>query len=304
MKSDRLTIKGPCGVAVCAAIAQSLVGCHSSSGASSAATAPLAAPPPVPAAAPPPTPSEPATHGYFAGGMFVDDSGGHYAEALLTVDGLVRIFVDGVPGAPNTLGSRQFVGHLEFTDGQAYGTGLVHTQGCDQTGASTVCGGAVPAEVAITTATRNLLLGEITLSGGEVWSFQMGWPTITYLEPAALEFASGQYTEVLAKAAYEAVITVDSGGRLFFQSPESGCVGNGTLAPHGDGTFNVYNVALRVENCASGYESSNGEFQGLATRTIGGAWDYWGDWLVAWLSSPETAQVQQAFVMWGSKIPE
>jgi hypothetical protein len=236
--------------------------------------------------------------------MFVDDSYGHYAEALLTVDGLVRIFVDGVPGSTNTLGSRQFVGRLEFTDGQAYGTGAVYTQGCDQTGASTVCGGAVPAEVAITTATRSLLLGEITLTGGEVWSFQMGWPTVTYLEPAALELASGQYTEALAKAAYEAVITVDSGGRLFFQSPQSGCVGNGTLAPHSDGIFNVYDVVLLVENCASGYESSNGEFEGLATRTIGGAWDYWGDWLVVWLSSPETAQVQQAFVMWGSKIPE
>lgn len=304
MKSDRLAIKSPCRVAVCAAIAQGLVGCHSSSGGGGAAAAPPAPQPPAPVAVPPPPPSEPATHGYFAGSIFVGGSYGSYAEAMLTVDGLVRIYVDGVPGAPNTLGSRQFVGHLEFTDGQAYGTGLVHTQGCDQTGAATVCGGAVPAEVAITTATRNLLLGEITLTGGEVWSFEMGWPTVTYLEPAALEFASGQYTEVLASAAFDAVVTVDSGGRLFFQSPESGCVGNGTLVPHGDGTFNAYDVALLVENCASGYESSNGEFEGLATRTIGGAWDYWGDWLVAWLSSPETAQVQQAFVMWGSKIPE
>ena len=131
----------------------------------------------------------------------------------------------------------------------------------------------------------------------------MGWPTVTYLEPATLEFASGQYTETLAEAARDAVINLDSGGRFFFQSPQSGCVGNGTLVPHADGIFNVYDVALLVENCASGHEESNGEFEGLATRTVGGGWDYWGDWLVLWLSTPETAPVPQAFVMWGSRIP-
>ena len=299
MRPHVLILKSTRRLVVLVTIAQALAGCHNSSGRSSAVIVPQVAQPSVPVASPPATSPEPATHGYFSGSVE-----GHYGEALLTVEGLIRIYVDGVPGAPDTLGSRQLVGRLEFTDGEAYGTGLVHTQGCDQSDGSTVCGGAEPAEVTITTATRDALLGEITLASGEVWSFDMRWPTVTYLEPATLEFASGQYTETLAEPALDAVISVDSDGRIFFQSPQSGCVGNGGLVPHAGGAFNVYDVELLVESCASGYEAGNGEFEGLATRTVGDPWSYWGDWLVLWLSTVESAPVPQAFVMWGLRISE
>jgi hypothetical protein len=125
-------------------------------------------------------------------------------------------------------------------------------------GASGVCS-AEPAELSITTATRSALSGEIAMTNShEVWSFEMGWPTATYLEPATFQLAVGQYSEELAELAIDAVISVDSGGRLFFQSAYSGCVGNGTLTPRSDGTFNVYDVALLLENC--GDDVRNGEF--------------------------------------------
>jgi len=282
---------------VWAAIALSLAGCSSSSHGTST-VAPVTDPPgPL---AEEPAPPEPATHGYFIGSVRDVYAG----EALLTVEGLARIFIDGVPGAPDSLESRQFVGHVEFTDGEAYGTGLVYAEGCTDGTASTVCGSPVPAELTITTATRAELIGEIVLPGGEAWPFYMGWPTLTYLEPATGELASGQYTETHAEFALDAVINVDSDGRFFFQSPQSGCVGNGSLMPHADGAFNAYDVALVVANCAAGFEASNGEFEGLATRSMDGPWGYWADWLLMWVSSVATEPVPQAFVMWGSRIIE
>lgn len=277
---------------VVAAISQALGGCDDSSGGGNPSAAPPVTPPP---SSGPPVVSIPATHGYFAGGIE-----GVYAEALLTVDGLIRIFVDGIPGASDTPGSRQFVGHLEFADGEAHGNGMIYTQGCDRRSESTVaCGGVLPADITITAATRNELLGELMLAGGDVWSFSMAWPTATYLEPATFEFASGQYSDSKADAAISAVISVDGTGRIFFQSPESGCVGNGSLAPHGDGMFNVYDVTMVIDSCAIGHEANNGHFEGFATRTIGD--DFWGDWLVVWASTVDSALVPQAFVMWGWK---
>lgn len=279
---------------VCATIAYGSAGCHDSSSGGPNTAATTASPPP-----PPVVPSEPATHGYFSGGVDIGPSN-YYGEALLTVDGLVRIYLAGPFGAYDSAGSRQFTGRLEFVAGQARGAGIVLKQECQTASTIGACL-AEPAEISITTATRSLLAGRITMANnGEVWSFQMGWPTATYLEPATFELAAGQYSEELVGLAIDAVINVDSNGRLYFQSAHSGCVGNGTLTPHLDGTFNVYDVTLLVENCASGYEATNGEFEGLATRTIGD-WD-WGDWLVISLSTPDGAPTPQAFVMWGSRI--
>jgi hypothetical protein len=289
---------------VCAAIAHLGSACHDGSWRVSNSMASSAAPTPA-APVPPPPPvvaSEPTTNGYFSGTIFVGGFG-YYGEALLTVDGLVRIYLAGPFGAYDSAGSRQFTGRLEFVGGQGRGAGVVLKQDCQTAGTNAVCL-AEPAEISVTTATRSQLAGQIALTNnGEIWSFQMRWPTTTYLEPATLEFAAGQYSEQLTGLAVEAVVTVDGNGRVFFQSARSGCIGNGTLTPHLDGTFNVYDAALRVENCSSGYDSGNGEFQGLATRTIGDPWSDWGDWLLIWLSTPDGTTMPQAFVMWGNRIP-
>jgi hypothetical protein len=251
---------------------------------------------------PPPPPALPATHGYFSGSIGVD-GWRYYSEALLTADGFIRIFVSQAPDAFDPTNSRQFVGQLEFNGtGQAAGLGVVYTQECEDGGVSTACPNVVSASVDIDVANRSLLAGAITiLDEDEVWPFEMGWPTQTYLESATLGFAAGQYEEALAKFAKFAVINVDNGGNLFFQSADSSCVGNGTLTPHADGTSNVYDVVLLVENCRDGFEADNGRFQGLATRTLDD-WSDWGNWLVMWLSTPEGAAEPRAFVMWASRI--
>jgi hypothetical protein len=135
----------------------------------------------------------------------------------------------------------------------------------------------------------------------------MGWPTSTYLVPAKPQFAAGLYEETIAdftsRRSQDTVIRVDNAGLLFFQSANSGCTANGSLEPHLEGAFNVYDATLTIENCTDAYQSLNGVFEGLATRTIeDGWWDGWGDWLVIMLSTPSGAPAEAAITMWGSRI--
>jgi hypothetical protein len=61
---------------------------------------------------------------------------------------------------------------------------------------------------------------------------------------------------------------------LFFQSAHSGCIGNGTLAPHLDGEFAIFDVTLTIASCNAPYNYLNGEFEGLATTNASSIWDY------------------------------
>ena len=103
----------------------------------------------------------------------------------------------------------------------------------------------------------------------------------------------GLFREELAQFAQagDVIATIDSAGRLFFQSPDSGCTGNGTLAPHADGRFYVFDVNLLIESCDTRYAFLNGEFEGLATESQGGYWDY-DNWLIMFLSTPDGSMQQ------------
>jgi hypothetical protein len=97
-----------------------------------------------------------------------------------------------------------------------------------------------------------------------------------YVIPARLELLAGQYMEELAEFAFDGDVTisVDPAGQLFFQSARSGCIGNGALAPHLDGKFNVFDVTLTIESCNAAYAYLNGAYEGLATTTPSTYWDY------------------------------
>ena len=80
-------------------------------------------------------------------------------------------------------------------------------------------------------------------------------------------------------------MNIDSSGRLFFQSANSGCVGNGALVPHLSGAADTYDVTLMMENCNGAYAYLNGQYDGLALFTPSSYWDYDG-LLRMWLSKP------------------
>jgi hypothetical protein len=99
--------------------------------------------------------------------------------------------------------------------------------------------------------------------------------------------ASGQYKELLAEfaSAGDVMMNIDSSGKFFFQSANSGCVGNGALVPHLDGAADTYDVTLMMENCNDTYAYLNGQYGGLALYTSSSYWDY-DSLLRMWLSKP------------------
>ena len=272
----------------------SLAACHGGTGSQSQLTTPQPSPPPS-------TPS--GWQGHVAGVM--DTGAGIYdVEGLLTADGLLRL---GLSNSDPTdpAGTLQFVGHVEVMGTSAHGSGIVIGEGCSVSPQNPFCAASAEAAIGISGNGNPEsgvfeAHGEIDVStsaGQQRWLAVLGYSGnivhgATYSKAADLKSVEGEYTAGLADLQRDGdtVVSVDGAGRLFFQSPSSGCVGNGVLAAHLDGSSDVYDVTLTVESC---------EFEGLATHeTRDPAHSSSGDRLIMWLSTPAGATPPAALTMW------
>jgi hypothetical protein len=260
------------------------------------------------------SPPLPAWHGYFAGQMSVG-SERYFVEAQLTADGAVRMLVHG-PQVANATGlpvprddatARQLIGSVVVADGTATGSGVVVSHPCSPPDAHPACGVATPAAIELTAGTDKKLLGELSVDATtQPWVLELFPADNLYGYAASLKSIEGTYVEQLAEfaAGTEVITTIDGNGRLFFQSPATGCVGNGSLTPHGDGAFNVYDVTLIIESCGAAFAHLAGEFEGLATPTTNhsgwecSSWSAVCDGLSFWLSSFPGASPPKAMSMW------
>jgi hypothetical protein len=281
------------------AIAHWLTGCHSSDRPATAQAPPV---PPAPAVQ---VPSRtPAWDGHFHGWLFIEQSR-YRAEALLTVDGAIRLLVHG-PWETFGLGLRpadktasaQFVGSFTVDGNAASGSGVILGHPCGSLGAHEFCGLAEPAQLAISIGTRELLAGKLVFAAAQdplTWSFELGWvDDDLYDSGASTEAVEGLYRSESAELASrtDLEISIDGNGALFFQSVDTGCVGNGSLVPHADGAFSVYDASLTIDNCAPAFAHLVGAFEGLATETTLHSgfycYSYYDscDGVAFWLSSP------------------
>jgi hypothetical protein len=96
-------------------------------------------------------------------------------------------------------------------------------------------------------------------------------------------------------------MNIDSSEKLFFQSANSGCVGNGALVPHLNNAADTYDVTLMMENCNGAYAYLNGQYDGLALNTASSFWDY-DSLLRMWLSKPAGATPPAALTMLGEPL--
>jgi hypothetical protein len=147
-----------------------------------------------------------------------------------------------------------------------------------------------------------LLLTELLRACGGVsggGSQQSAQPTSSGAQPTSAR-AAGQFKELLAEfaSAGDLSMNIDSSGKLFFQSANSGCVGNGALVPHLDGAADTYDVTLMMENCNGAYAYLNGQYDGLALFTASSYWDY-HYLLRMWLSKPTGETPPAALTMLG-----
>lgn len=276
-------------------IVQALAGCDNGVGRENA----------VPSTGSPPTPASFATagHGHFRGTATIRNES-YIAEALLTVDGAIRIAVLGprnrqgplsgaglLVEALDTDESIQFIGNIQSTIGrQGFGNGVMIGENCSPPDPGRFCAEAATAEITLTVSSDGYLNGDIRITSSveeETWSLGVGRWSSWYGQSASLTNLGGAYKEKLVRFAQsgDVIINITSTGQLFFQSAESGCIGNGYLSPHLDGSFYVFDVRLSIENCGASYDFLNEDFVGVATDTEDGAWDY-DDWLLMFLSTP------------------
>lgn len=237
--------------------------------------------------------------GHYVGAVRIADTT-YFGDAVVTQDGALRLYIGGPYDDGGELqivrpeSSQQFVGIIQMRDGQWSGTGVIIGQECAIHPANRFCTQAAPAQF---NAAVSLVSGEsvtanlqgqiqiVTSGNTETWSLDLGlWGDNGPLEP-------GQFQEVLAEFASnsDVIVSLDGGGKLFFQSSGSGCVGNGTWAPHSAGPADIYDVTLMMESCSGAYAYLNGSYGGLALSTPDSVWDYDSE-LRIWVSKdPENA---------------
>jgi hypothetical protein len=214
--------------------------------------------------------------------------GEHRAEALVTEDGAFRLHISSLDRSTESEGSAQFIGEFAHDDSRGFGAGIVIGQECAALEPGRLCNDLALAEIEVSTATRNLMSGELRVStsqGEETWPFELTF-YFSYLVAADLQSIDGQYKEWRAQFADgdDLVINVDTEGQLFFQGPNSGCIGNGSLQPHADGAFHVYDASITIDRCVEQYASFNRAYEGLATSVTD---FYYGENLILWLSALE-----------------
>lgn len=237
-------------------------------------------------------------HGRFVGTATI---GGEqrFADAILTVDGAIRLYVGGPMNSNGGMQfskpseGAQFIGSFtERLSGSARAAGTVIGEYCSSS-ASSLCSELPQAELQLA-PTASTIAGELrfnTAAGPETWSVELTPWANEYVIDATAAGLTGQYQETIADFALanDTLMNIDAVGRLFFQSATSGCTGNGILQPHLDGAYNVYDVALTIENCKAPRSALNGEFTGLASTNSSSYWDY-DQLLRMWLSKRDTLE--------------
>jgi len=226
-----------------------------------------------------------ARQGRYVGTVTIDGVD-YYGDALITADGLVRLYIGGPYVSDGTVqssiptASAQLVGTMA-PQTTVDGNDLVFGQGCSGLEDPFLwCGAVEHAKHSFSVQSGNLQ-GEIVVRTATDPSSEVTWPVkltawSNYDLPATPGGLAGQYREELADFAQagDTIISIDAYGYLSFQSPSSGCTGNGYLTPHLDGSFNVYDVWLSIAGCLAPYSYLNAEFEGLATTSPSAVWDY------------------------------
>jgi hypothetical protein len=256
-----------------------LYGCGNSHTDGVAETPPVAPPAIAPPAAAPQPPTLPDTLRRLLLTVTIDGVT-YQSKGLLTGDGTIRLSVGDGSGGPALL---QLVGNVVQTDGYIAGGGTIYGEVCASSPAR-FCDRPSPAEFELPTADdAEGTIWVTTANGQETWT----WRTYTWIprerawfpEAPAWDDVKGLYsirgTELAGNAG--TVLAIDGQGRLFFQSSETGCTGNGTMVLRPNLDADLYDVSLTIEGCVGAYAYLNNRFEGLSIldndSACSGCWD-------------------------------
>ena len=217
---------------------------------------------------------DPEGHGRFIGLVRIGNID-YFGDALVAEDGRMRLYVGGPYATSDLLqvtrahSAMQFVGTIDMRNGGTFGSGVILGEGC---GPDTDCSTPISAELNIAPI-KTELRGEIRLLGPRepdaIWSVEMSKWDNYYTRAAAIPSLAGQYEELISELSERTrtLIRIDENGQLSFEDAQTGCSGRGTMTPHSNGAFNVYDVEIHVEACDSHQAFMNGDWEGLAAES-------------------------------------
>jgi len=252
--------------------------------------------------------------GRIVGSVVIDDvrygiSGviSHQGEFRLNIEGVSVGSADSKPG----LG--QLVGMITLSGQEAVGRGVLIGEGCGLPSRSRFCGVATPVTIPMTRTGRGInrgASGDIHATVGdteETWPVEIGPLTgRPGFDPSFLGEGGGGGLWTIYQAEFaqnEAVVlSIDGDRRLYFQSAQTGCTGNGLIGPHADNAWNLYDISLSINGCSDPFNHLNAEFEGLATQESLTPWDYDFSVLSMWLSTDANASPPAAITLWAQYV--
>jgi hypothetical protein len=245
--------------------------------------------------------------GHLVGQVTIDGVS-YELSGLLTSEGAFRLNIADESEAESGLG--QLVGSFSRMEDTAEGAGVIIGEGCGLSQGGRFCGRETPIRIELN-KTGALIdqgaSGVITVGtdgGEETWPVNVGyWGGRAGFDPNRLNLAGvlkmhqAEFTQGLT-----VMMTIGAGYRLFFQSPETGCTGNGEIGWHGDGSLDVYDVTLTIGGCNAAFAYLNSDFEGLATVESIVPWDYDYSVLRMWVSARAGAAIPAAITLWASDM--
>jgi hypothetical protein len=252
-------------------------------------------------------------HGHFRG-TATRGSDVVHTEIIIAADGASRLYLGAanvkwsadnslVPSLLAPADPMHASGHVVVEDERATGAGILVGENCSVATNRPVCTAPANVEVDLrmSRGVNDGVAGEMRIGAPltATWQISARQWNFYYRNPAKTEHLDGIVAEQLSELgrAEKMRIIVDTSDRVFFQSTTTGCIGNGTLAPHADGRFMVFDVSVLIESCAERFAHLNGPYGGLATWTNDTLWDYDSS-LLMYLSSTD-AGTPRAFTMFG-----
>jgi len=248
--------------------------------------------------------------GRLVGNITVGDED-YGISGLFTSQGAFRLTIGQLTSGPPESESAfaQMIGSFAVTGRQASGSGVLIGEACALPSAGRFCGTRAPVRIELTKTGAWIDEGasglvRVTTSGGEqVWPLHIGyWGGRAGFDPSLLSLLEMLYHVHQAEFSLNVgtPMTIDGEGRLFFQSAETGCTGNGALSPDHAGALNLYRVALKIESCNGAFGYLNADFEGLSTLESLTPWDYDYSVLRIWVSTPADAPSPAAISFWSA----
>lgn len=243
-------------------------------------------------------------------GRVTIDGQDYGVSGLMTGEHDFRLNIEALSGGSPVLepGLGQMLGTFSFTGTRATGIGTLIGEGCALQSPNRFCGTATRISIEVTKTGAWIDEGSsgvvrvATANGDEVWPLHLAyWGGRAGFDPSFLSQLGGVYELRQAEfvQAGGAIMSVDSDGRLFFQSADTGCVGNGELSGHRNQDRNLYRVRLKIEGCAGSFAHLNADFEGLSTLESLTPWGYDFGVLNFWVATPVGAASPAAITFWG-----